>query len=321
MNNLREYDGGMKTVFNKCDPEKWSKIEINSMVRDLGYALISRLWYRVSSISIEDGRLHMVNSDHDAMLMTELVPVYGEIEGFVEHIVEEPVINSDLKDVDNDYNGDVDDDDHVDEDEVIDVDVDEDDDDDDLYDRYTDMMDDEILDQNANNKDADNSDDDSWDSVEDVEQPEVMGIGVLHSDYESEDLHSVEVGLNESEYESDDNNANFDDNNAKIDDNADVDDSAGVDGRKPRVESKRPTFPIFRPIARAKDIRFEIIMLFTSTTQFKEAMTEYAVEGEWGIRFVKNDKVRVRAVCQEGCKFVSYLTKLPRELSFQLKTL
>ena len=50
-------------------------------------------------------------------------------------------------------------------------------------------------------------------------------------------------------------------------------------------------------------------------------MTEYAVEGGWGIRFVKNDKVRVRAVCQQGCKFVVYLTKLPRELSFQLKTL
>ncbi|GMY12202.1 hypothetical protein FCV25MIE_07441 [Fagus crenata] len=50
-------------------------------------------------------------------------------------------------------------------------------------------------------------------------------------------------------------------------------------------------------------------------------MTEYAVEGGWGIRFVKNDKVRVRAVYQEGCKFVAYLAKFPRELTFQLKTL
>ncbi|XP_030942060.1 uncharacterized protein LOC115967120 [Quercus lobata] len=29
----------------------------------------------------------------------------------------------------------------------------------------------------------------------------------------------------------------------------------------------------------------------------------------------------VRAVCQEGCKFVAYLTKLPRERSYQLRTL
>ena len=130
----------------------------------------------------------MVNFDHDAMLMTELVPGYGEIEVYLEHIVEEPVINSDLEDVDDDYNDDVDDDDHVDEDEVVDVDVDVDEYNDvDLYDRYTNMMDDEVPNQNANNRDVDNSDDDSWDSVEDDEQPEVMGAEVLHSDYESGD--------------------------------------------------------------------------------------------------------------------------------------
>jgi hypothetical protein len=47
----------------------------------------------------------------------------------------------------------------------------------------------------------------------------------------------------------------------------------------------------------------------------------HAVDGGWEIRFVKNDNVRVRDVCQQGCKFVAYLTKLPKELSFQLKTL
>jgi hypothetical protein len=156
VNNLRGYERGVKTVFDKYDPKKWSKIEIECMVRDLGYALISRLWYRVPSISIENGGLHMVNFDHDAMLMTELVPGYGEIEVYVEHIVEEPVINSDLEDVDEDYNDEVDDDDyvndddHVDEDEVVDVDEDNDDDDDDLYDRYTNMRDDEVSNQNAN---------------------------------------------------------------------------------------------------------------------------------------------------------------------------
>jgi hypothetical protein len=263
VNNLHGYEGGMKTVFDKCDPEKWSKIEIDCMVRELGYAVINRPWFRVPGISIEDGGLQQVNFDHDAMLMTELVPGYGEIEVFVEHIVEEPIINSDLEDVDDDYNGNVDDDHHVDEDEVVDVDEDDDDDDDDLYDRYTDMMDDEVLDQNANNSDADNSDadnsdNDSWDSVEDDEQPEVMGAGVLHSDYESEDLHSDGQGLTESESESDGNNA-------EVDANADVESSAGFYGRRPRVESRRPTFPIFRPVARAKDIRFELGMLFTST--------------------------------------------------------
>ncbi|GMY16619.1 trans-cinnamate 4-monooxygenase [Fagus crenata] len=158
VNNLRGYEGGIKSVFDNCDPEKWSKIEIDYMVRELGYALISRLWFRVPGISIEDGGLQQINSDHDAMLMTELVPGYGEIEVFVEHIVEEPIINSDFEDVDDDYNV---------------------------------ML-------------TTNSDDDSWDSVEDDEQPEVMSAGVLHSDYESEDLYSDGQGLTESE--SDGNN-------------------------------------------------------------------------------------------------------------------
>jgi hypothetical protein len=117
-----------------------------------------------------------------------------------------------------------------------------------------------------------------------------MGARVLSSDYESEDLHSDRQGLTEFESESDGNNA-------EVDANANVESSASVYGRRPRVESRRPTFPIFRSVACAKDIRFELEMIFTSTKQFKEAMTEYAVEGGWEIRFVKNDKVKVRAVC------------------------
>ena len=31
--------------------------------------------------------------------------------------------------------------------------------------------------------------------------------------------------------------------------------------------------------------------------------------------------LRVRVVCQENCKFVAYLTKVPRERNYQLRTL
>ena len=37
--------------------------------------------------------------------------------------------------------------------------------------------------------------------------------------------------------------------------------------------------------------------------------------------FVKNDLQKVRAVCQESYKFVAYPAKLPREKSYQLRTL
>ena len=62
-------------------------------------------------------------------------------------------------------------------------------------------------------------------------------------------------------------------------------------------------------------------MLFTTPNQFKEVITDYAVHGGWGIRFVTNDLQRVRAVCQENCKFFIYLTKVSRERSYQLRTL
>ena len=145
---------------------------------------------------------------------------------------------------------------------------------------------------------------DSWDNqTEDDEvQPEQMGGGVMNSDYESEEL----LSLDESESSNEDGDDSSDDD-IPI---AEVDNSM-----------RRSKYPIFRPIAKPKHLRFEKDMLFISIKQFKDAITDYAVHGGWGIKFMKNDLVRVRARCQPGCKFVAYLTKVPRENSFRLKTL
>ena len=78
---------------------------------------------------------------------------------------------------------------------------------------------------------------------------------------------------------------------------------------------------MFKPMTKAEHIYFEKDMLFTTPKQFKEAIADYVVHVGWGIKFVKNDLQRVRAVYQEGCKFVAYLTKVPRERSFRLRTL
>ena len=58
---------------------------------------------------------------------------------------------------------------------------------------------------------------------------------------------------------------------------------------------RRSKYPIFRPVAKAENLRFKKDMLFLSPKQFKDAMTDYEVYGGWGIKFVKNDLVRVRA--------------------------
>ena len=78
---------------------------------------------------------------------------------------------------------------------------------------------------------------------------------------------------------------------------------------------------MFKPMTKVEHIYFEKDMLFTTPKQFKEAIADYVVHVGWGIKFVKNDLQRVRAVYQEGCKFVAHLTKVPRERSYRLRTL
>ena len=84
---------------------------------------------------------------------------------------------------------------------------------------------------------------------------------------------------------------------------------------------RRSKYPIFRPVAKVKHLRFKKDMLFISPKQFKDAVTNYAIHSGWSIKFVKNDLVRVKARCQPRSKFVAYLAKVPREKSFRLKTL
>ena len=50
---------------------------------------------------------------------------------------------------------------------------------------------------------------------------------------------------------------------------------------------KRRKFPMFKLVDKAEHIRFKKDMLFTSPRQFKDAITDYAVNGGSGVRFVK----------------------------------
>ena len=147
---------------------------------------------------------------------------------------------------------------------------------------------------------------DSWDSFdEDVTKPVQMGTGVMNSDYESEELHSFEESSSDDDF-GDDTDDGFED---------ELKTPVG------KGRGQKRTFLMFKLVAKAEHIRFKKDMLFTTPKQFKEVITNYAVHGGWWIRFVRNDLQRVRAVCQESCKFVAYLAKLSREKSYQLRTL
>ena len=135
-------------------------------------------------------------------------------------------------------------------------------------------------DLHPNGRSFDDNSSDSWDNKEDVHDESVqMGAGIMNSYYESEELHS----LNESSSNTTQSEDDSDDDHPATDD---VDNSI-----------KRRKFPSFKSVAKTEHIRFEKDMLFTLPNQFKDAITDYANNGGWGVWFVKNNLQRVRARC------------------------
>nr|POE84888.1 hypothetical protein CFP56_61293 [Quercus suber] len=81
-----------------------------------------------------------------------------------------------------------------------------------------------------------------------------------------------------------------------------------------------PPYPMFVPPTNPKHTNFVKGMLFISLEQFKNVVTNYAVHGGWGIRFKKNDKVRVKAIYQGGCKWIAFVAKMRDQMTFQMRT-
>ena len=109
-----------------------------------------------------------------------------------------------------------------------------------------------------------------------------MGAGVVNSDYTSEEL----LSLTESSSSGDEG----------VDDSDSEGDGDAAHGHVDNV-TRRKKFPVFKPVFNLEHMRFEKNMLFVSPKQFKDAITEYAVNGGWGVKFVKNNKLRVRVNC------------------------
>ena len=95
-------------VVDNCDPNKWSKVEIEGICRDFGYTSISRLWYTMPGIDQKRANFHLVVDDDDAMYMTELVKGHKEIHVYVQPLA----VEQGLMDYYSDYNDESDDDDH-----------------------------------------------------------------------------------------------------------------------------------------------------------------------------------------------------------------
>ena len=74
---------GAVGVVDGYDPDKWSKVEIESIHKDFGYTCVSRLWYTRPRDDREGRMLHLIKDDKDAMFTTSLVGGYGHIHVYV----------------------------------------------------------------------------------------------------------------------------------------------------------------------------------------------------------------------------------------------
>ena len=90
--NCQKYVGGAVDIVDNCDPNRWSKVEIESICRDFGYTSVSRLWYKMLGVNQELADFHLIVDDSNVMYLTELVRGHEDIHVYVEHPIHDPIL-------------------------------------------------------------------------------------------------------------------------------------------------------------------------------------------------------------------------------------
>ena len=91
-NNPRKYVGGKVDIVDNCDPNRWSKTEIEGICRDFRYTSVSKIWYKMLGNDLERANFHLIVDDDDAMFTTDLVIGHEQIHVFLEHPVDNPIL-------------------------------------------------------------------------------------------------------------------------------------------------------------------------------------------------------------------------------------
>src|SRR4051812_5133009 len=86
-------------------------------------------------------------------------------------------------------------------------------------------------------------------------------------------------------------------------------------------EGRKVKHPLFVMPKKFNDYKWVLGSLFLTNDEFKEAIASYDVHNGRNLRFLKNDKTRVRVGCKEGCGCVALCSKLPHEDTWKLRTL
>jgi len=68
-----------------------------------------------------------------------------------------------------------------------------------------------------------------------------------------------------------------------------------------------------------KKYKFKVGLEFKSLAEFKETITKWNVLNGYEIKFVKNDKIRVRVVCNGKCGFLALVSQVGDKHTFRMK--
>ena len=85
-----KYVNGQITTFME-DSDLWSYWECLDRVKELGYACIERVWYKIGGKGLE-ARLKQLIDDKGAMEMATISRCHGVVQVYLEHPVSEPVL-------------------------------------------------------------------------------------------------------------------------------------------------------------------------------------------------------------------------------------
>jgi len=78
-------------------------------------------------------------------------------------------------------------------------------------------------------------------------------------------------------------------------------------------------FPTFKMPPKMTDYKWEVGTYFAMKQDFIDAVRTYAIHSGRPIKFKKNDKVRVRAVCKPPCQWNAFCARLPDQETWQLR--
>jgi len=329
----------------ECDSESWGFFEAKKLAKEMKYTEIDEMWYKAG----EEWR--QLSNDDGAAELVELATVNGKVHLYLIHAISQPEIVTTLgygptdevqtddaqtdgaqtdeaQPTESEHNefpaaeaqtDEAQPNDIPTENDIIDDEIPEDycEDDENLSDsRFDDSDDDNFLDEDVLINEVGNSEPQKKQKNKggrpkkqfvEMEIGESSANKGVVNDESSDDM-SLIVGKEKKQRKVKGSDDEY--NSSELE--TDCDDSD---------DEEKEHYPPFVMPKKMVDFKWTLGSKFSTKDEFKEAVMNYSIYNRYDIRYIKNDKTRVRVRCKVGCPWVALCSKLNGEDTWQLRTL